>query len=589
MIGSRKASAATALLLLAGAGLTVTAVDAQKPMPTKPAPAPPDPVPQLLFLGEKRPMRFRLDVRFLGKPYQHAWEAYMGRLFAHADVNGDKFLSQDEAQRLPEARMLLGLLQGRIAFFDERTAVSFADIDANKDGKISPDEMKTYYRKNGFGPLQSQFDPEQGSAQILTDALFKHLDLDKDGKLSKKELEQAEKTLAALDVNEDDLLTPEELVPGLEFGFGRPMQRPGRDNNAPTLSLINPEDPPAGQAAPLLSRYDKDKDGKLSPAEIGFDEATFKALDANKDGFLDATELAGWFKQPADLELLYPLSGMRPTSPAYPMPRGFVSLEAEWPLSFVAVGGRAPALAASLQRRDDGTLLLTTDGKRVEFRRDRGSEDNLNNLRRFYREQFTSALRDKKKYLEKKDVARNPFLKGLFPIIDRDGDGKATEEEFNAFLDLIGRGATSFTVVMIGDRGAGLFDLLDTNRDRQLSLRELRAAWQSVAAWDANKDGSLAADEVPRYLRVTLCAGMPARARFFGADEDASSARTVTSRGPLWFRRMDVNGDGDVSRREWLGSDEDFRRIDADGDGLISLEEAVKADGWYRKKVETGR
>ncbi|HEV3235798.1 MAG TPA: hypothetical protein VGZ25_02350, partial [Gemmataceae bacterium] len=55
-------------------------------------------------------------------------------------------------------------------------------------------------------------------------------------------------------------------------------------------------------------------------------------------------------------------------------------------------------------------------------------------------------------------------------------------------------------------------------------------------------------------------------------------------KGPVWFRKMDRNGDGDVSRREFLGSDEDFRRIDADGDGLISLEEAEKADEWYRKR-----
>ena len=57
--------------------------------------------------------------------------------------------------------------------------------------------------------------------------------------------------------------------------------------------------------------------------------------------------------------------------------------------------------------------------------------------------------------------------------------------------------------------------------------------------------------------------------------------------GPLWFRKADVNGDGDVSRREWLGTEEDFRRIDTDG--LISLEEAIKADEWFRKKLQPGK
>jgi hypothetical protein len=35
---------------------------------------------------------------------------------------------------------------------------------------------------------------------------------------------------------------------------------------------------------------------------------------------------------------------------------------------------------------------------------------------------------------------------------------------------------------------------------------------------------------------------------------------------------------GDVSRREFLGTDEDFRRLDADGDGLISAQEAGAAE-----------
>jgi hypothetical protein len=47
---------------------------------------------------------------------------------------------------------------------------------------------------------------------------------------------------------------------------------------------------------------------------------------------------------------------------------------------------------------------------------------------------------------------------------------------------------------------------------------------------------------------------------------------------------MDRNRDGDVSRREWLGSEEEFRAIDTDGDGLISLEEAEAYDKKMRAK-----
>ena len=41
---------------------------------------------------------------------------------------------------------------------------------------------------------------------------------------------------------------------------------------------------------------------------------------------------------------------------------------------------------------------------------------------------------------------------------------------------------------------------------------------------------------------------------------------------------MDRNCDGDVSRKEFLGTDEQFREIDTDGDGLISVEEAEAYD-----------
>jgi hypothetical protein len=47
---------------------------------------------------------------------------------------------------------------------------------------------------------------------------------------------------------------------------------------------------------------------------------------------------------------------------------------------------------------------------------------------------------------------------------------------------------------------------------------------------------------------------------------------------------MDRSRDGDVSRREFVFSEEEFRRIDADGDGLISAREAERYDVQARKR-----
>src|SRR5947209_1140691 len=82
--------------------------------------------------------------------------------------------------------------------------VRLADLDTNMDGKVTLDEFSAYYRRTGFGPFQVGIGPNQGASERLTDNLFKHLDLNKDGKLSKDEIGQASESLRKLDVDEDE-------------------------------------------------------------------------------------------------------------------------------------------------------------------------------------------------------------------------------------------------------------------------------------------------------------------------------------------------------------------------------------------------
>jgi hypothetical protein len=105
-----------------------------------------------------------------------------------------------------------------------------------------------------------------------------------------------------------------------------------------------------------------------------------------------------------------------------------------------------------------------------------------------------------------------------------------------------------------------------------------------VTSWDADGDGRVSADEIPYHFQVTLSRG--ALSGLIGDAADPGPRPMTTPRpsppdaGPDWFRLMDRNQDGDVSRREFLGPREQFDRLDRDRDGLIDAREAaVKAPG----------
>jgi len=121
------------------------------------------------------------------------------------------------------------------------------------------------------------------------------------------------------------------------------------------------------------------------------------------------------------------------------------------------------------------------------------------------------------------------------------------------------------------------FTALDTNGDSRLSRMELRNAWKSLTDYLGTAGEPIEGIGGPTELRLILHRGQVAHQNYMPPNRMQPTRVAVPARGPLWFRMMDRNGDGYVSRREFLGSKEEFDRIDTNHDGLISPEEAEAA------------
>jgi Ca2+-binding EF-hand superfamily protein len=313
------------------------------------------------------------------------------------------------------------------------------------------------------------------------------------------------------------------------------------------------------------------------------EEAAFARLDMDEDGQLDSEELAHFAQRDPDLEVRVRLGSKT---------RKDVGVE------LVPVKGRPIPLAKAVRSSSGGTLLLELGSAQIELGRgDTSSETQIAvRLRQQYLNQFRAADKDNNGYLDKSEAEQNRLYRGVFTMMDRDGDGKLFEKEVVAYLDKmkeLQEGALrSCASLAVKDQGRGLFDMVDANSDGRLGVRELRQMVKLVDALDRDGDGQISRGEIPHKYRVDVRRG-PANSnqlgqrvvalRGMGASGPQPPERTA---GPRWFRKMDRNRDGDVSRREFLGTDEQFRRLDTDGDGLISVEEAERADKLLRKEKE---
>ncbi len=510
-------------------------------------------VQDLVFFATERPVLIRLHLRVNGRPFRDAfdaaWNDYLKALFGALDRDGDGFLSPAEAARAPAPPLLLPGEWGTKLADEIHFAFNFQVLDTDGDGKVSLNELADYYRLFGGGALQTQLAARSTPrSRAAGDFLFQRLDRNRDGKLSREELAAAP-TLMALDQDGDEMLTPDELLGAGSPGAPTPAASPAQESKI--FALIG---------------------------EPSLPELTQKIVKTYGRG----TAAANFTGRLPDVEIVVRLGRTAPGEPA---------------LTILRPDKPSTAPGVSVQRTAEGVAIRVEDAL-IELVYNQSKLRTLPTDSHYYRDLFRAASQDGKGLLDRRTAQRYPFLATWYDVIDRNGTDKVGAKEFETYLtelhERLAHALACRTALLISEEGQGLFDLLDQNRDGRLGLRELRDApklWQRL---NRGANDLLGPSDVPRSYRLALGLGQASFSRYGGnlvvlPPADPAMLAERLGVGPLWFRKMDRNHDGDLSPNEFLGTPEEFRRLDTDGDGLISVDEAEQADARLRRPVPPGR
>jgi Ca2+-binding EF-hand superfamily protein len=373
--------------------------------------------------------------------------------------------------------------------------------DRNRDGKIQSDEAATWLGRDA-GMSARSFDVRgsrsYSSVPSASSRIWKLLDVDGNGRLSKAELAQADAKLLPLDENDDAIVTEEELLPlteQLRIDGGQ-RSTAGNATNAYAAIYLEPQYE--------LNRLDYllgDLYGRgqvLRPESFTAFSDIYKKLDTDGDDQLIQKELAAMQTMSAQLKLAVdfrPADAKRTTS--------------------IKVLEHVPQIEVVGQPAAD-RVMLKLGATRI----------------------LVSA------------IDRTPVQNPAYAM---------TGSQIH---------------MMVHDQCDELGEVMDADADGRLGEREIATCAERLMKFDANGDGQITNDELPYTMIAAIVRGeRPGEQSLFRPV--SVSASPAAADVPSWFASADSNGDGDVSRREFLGTNEQFSSLDKNRDGFISADEAI--------------
>ena len=211
-------------------------------------------------------------VQFVPNDNVPDFRQFFDRRFQMVDRDKDGSLDRSEAEK---GRVFLGI---------------FDPGDRNADGKLSRAELAAYLERT------LDLGGSRASLNIADEgrAFFEILDGDRDGRLGRRELRDAARSLKPFDRDGDGRVRLDEIPRTARMTIGRGPASPNRRGvNFDAYDSPTPPRPDSkGPEVAWFRRMDRNRDGDVSPREFLGTPDDFRKLDADGDGLIDEREAA---------------------------------------------------------------------------------------------------------------------------------------------------------------------------------------------------------------------------------------------------------------------------------------------------------
>lgn len=529
-----------------------------------------DRVERFLLLAPGAPLVIEAAMTIDGQSFRIPREKLIDEMLVAADKDKDGRPTWDEAVRSTRFSF------GRFRAGNESQVESYRkQYDKNDDKLVDRAEarlflatvsqgsdfvLEPHYNNNNYGVVA-----QANGRLVMTGGrvdILPLLDEDRDAVLSAEEIAAAAGRLKSRDANDDDLLYGQEVSGATQAAYFA-NQAANRSETGAAV-LLGPTADAETLFKTLVYRYQFPK-GELTAGSFPTLPVLFTQLDANADGRLAEAEVLGLNQIEPHLRLAVRLGNVEGEPAIVVERRADEVTQLEGP----------PAEDAA-----NAPVKFERPGILFDFAAQAGTVKPFD-YSQTAAQMLTQFDKDKNGYLEASELNAN--TQAYMQMWDDDGDGKIFAAEIVASYTRMMAPQMSQVRAAVADLGNSVFVTLDETGDGRLSLREMRTAAGRLKALDKNSDGQITPEEIPGQFSVTFRQGGQGGYGFSAVQTRGAGgqgqAGPSANRGPEWFAKMDRNGDGDVTLKEFLGDEEQFGKLDTNADGFVERVEAEAAKG----------